>query len=119
MKKSQLTYTKQGDYLLPDLKLPEQPKVEIGVFGQRHKRYLQEHHRLIYFNLLTSCKLAAYLADIDSQANGMYDLLVRQLSEKENLTEQLKADNPIEWTRKMNTIRLTAAEIVNREVIYN
>ena len=113
-----ITYTKQGDYLLPDLELPEQPKVEIGVFGHRHKRYLKEHHRLIYFNLLTSCKLAAYLADIDSQANEMYDLLIRQLSEKENLTEQLKADNPIEWTRKMNTIRLTATEIVNREIIY-
>ena len=113
-----ITYMQQGDYLLPDLKLPEQPKVEIGVFGQRHKRYLQEHHRLIYFNLLTSCKLAAYLADIDSQANEMFDLLVRQLSEKENLTEQLKAQNPMEWIRKMNAIRITAAEIVNREIIY-
>ena len=113
-----ITYTQQGDYLLPDLKLPEQPKVEIGVFGQRHKRYLKEHHRLIYFNLLTSCKLAAYLADIDSQANEMFDLLVRQLSEKENLTEQLKAQNPMEWIRKMNAIRITAAEIVNREIIY-
>ena len=113
-----ITYMQQGDYLLPDLKLPEQPKVEIGVFGQRHKRYLKEHHRLIYFNLLTSCKLAAYLVDIDSQANEMFDLLVRQLYEKENLTEQLKADNPIEWTRKMNAIRLTATEIVNRELIF-
>lgn len=113
-----ITYTKQGDYLLPDLKLPEQPKVEIGVFGQRHKRYLKEHHRLIYFNLLTSCKLEAYLADIDSQANEMYDLLVWQLSGKENINEQLKAENPMEWTRKMNAIRLTAAEIVNREIIY-
>ena len=113
-----ITYTQQGEYLLPDLKLPDQPKVEIGVFGQRHKRYLKEHHRLIYFNLLTSCKLAAYLADIDSQANEMYDLLVRQLSEKENITEQLKAENPMEWTHKMNAIRITAAEIVNREIIY-
>ena len=113
-----ITYTQQGDYLLPDLQLPEQPKVTIGVFGQRHKRYLQEHHRLIYFNLLTSCKLAAYLADIDEQANEMYDLLIRQLSKKENLTEQLKAENPMEWTCKMNAIRLTAAEIVNREIIY-
>ena len=113
-----ITYTQQGEYLLPDLKLPDQPKVEIGVFGQRHKRYLKEHHRLIYFNLLTSCKLAAYLADIDSQANEMYDLLVRQLSEKENISEQLKAENPMEWARKMNAIRLTAAEIVNREIVY-
>ena len=113
-----ITYTQQGDYLLPDLKLPEQPKVKIGVFGQRHKRYLQEHHKLIYFNLLTSCKLAAYLADIDSQAKEMFDLLVRQLSEKENLNEQFKAENPMEWTCKMNTIRLTATETVNREIIY-
>ena len=113
-----ITYTQQGEYLLPDLKLPDQPKVEIGVFGQRHKRYLKEHHRLIYFDLLTSCKLAAYLADIDSQAKEMYDLLVRQLSEKESLTEQIKVENPMEWTRKMNAIRLTAAEIVNREIIY-
>ena len=113
-----ITYTKQGDYLLPNLKLPEQPKVKIGVFGQRHKRYLKEHHKLIYFNLLTSCKLAAYLADIDSQANEMYDRLVRHHSEKENITEQLKAENPMEWTCKMNTIRLTAAEIVNRELIF-
>ena len=113
-----ITYTQKGDYLLPDLKLPKQPKVEIGVFGQRHKRYLKEHHRLIYFNLLTSCKIAAYLADIDSQANEMYNLLVRQLSEKENITEQLKAENPMEWIRKMNAIRITAAEIVNREIIY-
>ena len=113
-----ITYTQQGDYLLPDLQLPEQPKVKIGVFGQRHKRYLKEHHRLIYFNLLTSCKLAAYLADIDSQANDMYDLLVRQFSAKKNLTEQLKAENQMEWTRKMNAICLTATEIVNREIIY-
>ena len=118
MTTTKISYTQQGDYLLPNLKLPKQPKVEIGVFGQRHKRYLKEHHRLIYFNLLTSCKLAAYLVDIDSQANEMYDLLVRQLSEKENITEQLKAENPMEWTRKMNAIRLTAAEIVNREIIY-
>lgn len=112
-----ITYTQQGDYLLPDLQLPEQPKVKIGVFGQRHKRYLQEHHKLIYFNLLTSCKLAAYLADIDSQANEMYDLLVRQLYEKENISEQLKAENLMEWTRKTNAILLTATEIVNRELI--
>ena len=118
MKELQLTYTQQGDYLLPDLKLTEQLKVEVGVFGQRHKRYLKEHHRLINFNLLTSCKLTAFLADIDSQANEMYDLLVRQLSKKENITEQLKAENPMEWTRKMNAIRLTSAEIVNLEIIY-
>ena len=113
-----ITYTKQGDYLLPNLKLPEQPKVKIGVFGQRHKRYLQEHHKLIYFNLLTSCKLATYLADIDSQANEMYDLLIQQLSKKENLTEQLKAENLMEWTRKMNAIRLTSNEIVNKEIFF-
>ena len=96
-----ITYTQQGEYLLPDLKLPDQPKVEIGVFGQRHKRYLKEHHRLIYFNLLTSCKLAAYLADIDSQANEMYDLLVRQFSEKENITFQNSSKRRTQWNGRV------------------
>ena len=112
---SQDKYTDAVDELIVKL---TKAKVKIGVFGQRHKRYLQEHHKLIYFNLLTSCKLAAYLADIDSQANEMYDLLVQQLSEKENISEHLKAEKPMEWTRKMNIIRLTATEIVNREIIY-
>ncbi len=71
--KNEITYTQQGDYLLPDLKLPEQPKVKIGIWGRRHERYIRQHHKLLYFNLLTSCKLIAYLADIDREAAEMYD----------------------------------------------
>lgn len=76
---NKITYTKQGDYLLPNLKLPEQPKVEIGIWGKRHLRYIKQHHEIRYTNLLTSCKLTAYLADIDQQAEDMFFRLVKQL----------------------------------------
>jgi hypothetical protein len=112
-------YTQQGDYLLPDLKLPEQPKVEIGILGKRHLRYLKNYHPIIYTNLLTSCKLTAYLADIDEQAEDMFFRLVKQLAEKEGVTEQLKADNQMEWVARMNNIRSRATEIVNHDIIYN
>ena len=115
---TKITYTQQGDYLLPDLKLPEQPKVEIGVWGKRHLRYLKNHHPIIYTNLLTSCKLTSYLADIDEQAEDMYFRLVNQLAKQEGVTEQLKADNQILWVRRMNNIRNQAEEIVNTEFIY-
>ena len=87
---TKITYTQQGDYLLPDLKLPEQPKVEIGIWGKRHLRYLKNHHPIIYTNLLTSCKITAYLADIDEEANEMFDRLVKQLAEQEGVTEKLE-----------------------------
>lgn len=77
---NKITYTQQGDYLLPDLVLPEQPNVKIGIWGRRHERYIKQHHKLLYFNLLTSCKLTAYLADIDEEATEMYDRLVRQIA---------------------------------------
>ena len=115
---TKITYTQQGDYLLPDLKLPEQPKVEIGIWGKRHLRYLKNHHPIIYTNLLTSCKLTAYLANIDEQAEDMFFRLVEQLAEKEGVTERLKADNQMLWVRKMNNIRNIAQEIVNAELIY-
>ena len=115
---TKITYTQQGDYLLPDLKLPEQPKVEIGIWGKRHLRYLEKHHPIIYTNLLTSCKLTTYLADIDKQAEDMFFQLVKRLAEHEGVTEQLKADNPMLWVRKMNNIRNRAEEIVNNEMIY-
>ena len=86
----EITYTMQGDYLLPNLTLPEQEKKEIGIWGQRHRRYLQNHHKVRYYNLLTSCKLTDYLADINEQAENMYQLLVKQLAKKEVVTEQLK-----------------------------
>ena len=113
-----ITYTQQGDYLLPDLKLPEQPTVKIGVWGKRHLRYLKNHHPIIYTNLLTSCRLTAYLADIDQEATEMFDRLVKQLAEHEVVTEQLKAKNPMLWVRKMNNIRNRVEEIINQDIIF-
>ena len=115
---NKITYTKQGDYLLPNLKLPEQPKVEIGVWGKRHLRYIKQHHTIRYTNLLTSCKLTAYLADIDEQAEKLFFRLVKQLAEKEGVTEQLKANDQMLWVKRMNNIRNRATEIVNAELIY-
>lgn len=115
---TKITYTQQGDYLLPDLKLPEQPKVEIGIWGKRHLRYLKNHHPIIYTNLLTSCKLTAYLADIDEEAAVMFEWLVRQTAKQEDVTEKLKAENQMLWIQKMNNIRNRATEIVNAELIY-
>ena len=89
------TYTRVGDYFLPDLKLPEKENKPIGVWGQRHKRYLKQNHKVIYINLLTSGKLNSYLVDIDRQAEDMFLRLVKELSEKENVTEKLKAK--IKW----------------------
>ena len=115
---TKITYTQQGDYLLPNLKLPEQPKVEIGIWGKRHLKYIKSYRPIFYTNLLTSCKLTAYLADIDKQAEDMFSRLVKQLAEKESVTEQLKADNQMLWVRRMNNIRNQAAEIVNNEIIF-
>ena len=116
---TKITYTHQGDYLLPDLKLPEQPKVEIGIWGKRHLKYIEHYRPILYTNLLTSCKLTAYLADIDEQAEDMFFRLVKQFAEKESVTEQLKAKNHILWVRKMNSIRNRVTEIVNNEIIYS
>ena len=114
----EISYTQQGDYLLPDLRLPEQPKVEIGIWGKRHLRYIEQHHKNRYTNLLTSCMLTAYLADIDEQAKDMFFRLVKQLAEKEGETEQLKAENQMLWVRKMNNIRNWVTGIVTTELIY-
>lgn len=113
-----ITYTQQGDYLLPDLKLPKQPKVEIGIWGKRHLRNIKQHHPIRYTNLLTSCKLTTYLADINEQAEEMFFRLVKQLAEKEGVTQQLKTDNQMQWVRRMNNIRNRVTEIVNAELIY-
>ena len=112
------TYMQVGDYLLPDLKLPQEEQQPIGVWGQRHRRYLKEHHRATYATLLTSGKLNGYLADIDRQAEEMLSRLVKQMAEAEGVTEQLKADNQMEWVDRMNNIRSRAMEIVNSELIY-
>ena len=114
----EITYTMQGDYLLPNITLPEQKHREIGIWGQRHKRYLLNHHKVRYYNLLTSCKLTDYLADINEQAENMYQLLVKQLAEQEEVTEQLKAENLMLWVQKMNNIQNRAREIVNKNIIY-
>ena len=113
------TYTQVGDYLLPDLTLPEEKQKPIGIWEQRHLRYIKQHKRVFYANLLTSCKLNSYLADVDEQAENLFCRLVKELSEKENVTEKLKAENQMLWVRRMNNIRNRAMEVVNSEVIYN
>ena len=112
------TYTQVGDYLLPDLKLPEEEQQPIGVWGQRHRRYLKEHRRAAYATLFTNGKLNSYLADIDRQAEELFSRLVKQMAEAEGVTEKLKAADPMEWVRRMNNIRNRAMEIVNSELIY-
>ena len=112
------TYTQVGDYLLPDLKLPEEEQQPIGVWGQRHRRYLKDHRRATYATLFTNGKLSSYLADIDRQAEEMFSRLVKQMAEAEGVTEQLKAYNQMEWVGGMNNIRNRAMEIVNTELIY-
>lgn len=113
-------YMQAGDYLLPNLSLPaEEKETNIGVWGMRHKRYLKQNHKVHYYNLLTSGKLDSYLADIEKQAQNLFSRLVKDLAEKENVTEKLKSDSPILWVRKMNNIRNRAMEIVNEQVIYN
>ena len=113
------TYVRQGDYFILCLILPaEKGNKPIGVWGQRHKRYLQEHKRATYATLLTSGKLNSYLADIDEQAEELFSRLVKQIAEREGVTEQLKANNQIEWVQRMNNIRNRATEIVNTELIF-
>lgn len=113
-----IQYRIQGDYYFPCLELPEQPKVEIGIWGKRHLRYIKQHHKIRYTNLLTSGKLTTYLADIDKQAEELFFRVVKQLSENEDVTEQLKAEDQMIWVQKMNNIRNRATEIVNTELIY-
>ena len=113
------TYTQQGDYLLPNLALPAEKETgNIGVWALRHKRYLKHHHKVLYYNLLTSGKLHSHLVDIEEQAQQLFLRLVRELAEKEGVTEQLKSADQMAWVRRMNNIRNRATEIVNNEVIY-
>ncbi len=137
--KTGLSYTLQGDYYLPDLALPAEEEQPIGIWGcwspvatsaegrstdragrrdQRHLRYLRQHKRLLYTNLLTSCKLNGYLADIDRQAEELFSRLVKQMADREGVTEALKAQDQMAWIGKMNNIRSRATEIVNEEIIY-
>ena len=112
------SYEMQGDYYLPCLSLPEKENKPIGVWGQRHLRYLKQHRKVLYTNLLTSGKLNSYRAVIDNQAEDMFLRLVKQLAEKENVTEKLKAENQMEWVKNMNSIRSRAIEVVNTELIF-
>lgn len=112
------TYTQVGDYLLPNLILPEQQDQPLGVWGQRHARYLKQHHKIIYMNLLTSGKLNDYLVDIENQAENLFLQLVKQLAESENITEELKAKDQMEWVAQMNNVCNRAREIVNSKLIY-
>ena len=113
------TYTQVGDHMSPDL-LPAEEKKEanIGVWGMRHKRYLKQNHKVLYYNLLTSGKLNSYLADIEQQSQDFFLRLVKDLAEKENVTEELKSTDMMLWVQKMNNIRNRATEIVNTELIY-
>ena len=113
------TYTQVGDYLLPNLTIFEEEQKYIGIWGQRHARYLRQHHKILYMNLLTSGKLNNYLSDIDKQAEDMFLRLVEQMAEREGVTEQLKAENQMEWVTRVNNIRHRATEIVNTELIYS
>ena len=112
-------YVRQGDYDLPCLSLPaEKENKPIGVWGQRHLRYIRQYKRILYTTLLTSGKLNSYLADIDEQAEGMFLRLVEQIANREGVTEQLKVENQIEWVRAMNSIQHRVTEIVNAELIF-
>ena len=114
-----LWYELEGDYYLPRLKLSEEEQVHIGIWGQRHLNYMRENKRVLLSNLQISGKLNIYLADIDKQAEEMCSRLVKQMADREDITEQLKAENQMEWVRQMNNIRIRANEIVLRELIYN
>ena len=116
--KNGLWYELQGDYYLPCLKLPKEESRHIGVWGQRHLRYLKQHRKVLYSELLISGKLNDYLADLNEQAEAMFSQLVKLLAEKEGVTEVLKAENQMLWVQKMNNLRNAAMEIVLNELIY-
>ena len=113
-----ISYTLQGDYYLPNLALPDEEEQPIGLWGQRHLRYIKQHRKVLYLNLLTSGKLNGYLADINKQAEDMLSRLVEQMAEREGVTEELKANSQMEWVARMNNIHSRATEIVNNDIIY-
>ena len=112
------TYIRNGDYLIPCITLPEEEQRFIGVWGQRHLRYLKAHRRGVYLNLLTSGRLNDYLADIEEQAQKRFERIVEQMKKAQRITEQLKAENQMEWVGRMNNIQACAREIVDREIIF-
>ena len=111
-------YTLQGDYYLPNLTLPAEENKIIGIWGQRHLRYIREHKKALYTSLLTNGKLQSYFADVEEQAQELFDRLMKQRTEREGITETLKADNQMEWVQRMNALRSAVIETVNAEVIF-
>ena len=114
-----LWYELQGDYYLPCVKLPEGEQQPVGLWGQRHLRYIKQNHKVFYLNLLTSGKLNGYLSDLDKQAEDMFSRLVKQMAEREGVTEKLKAENQMEWVGRMNNIHSRAKEVINNELIFS
>lgn len=117
--KNGLWYELQGDYYIPCLKLPDEEQQPIGIWGQRHLRYIKQNRKVLYLNLLTSGKLNGYLADLNKQAEEMFSLLVKQMAERDGVTEQLKAENHLKWVARMNNIRSRATESVNDAIIFS
>lgn len=111
-------YEKKGDYLIPCLTVPTEEEQPIGIWGQRHLNYLKQHRRVTYTNLLTSGRLNAYLADIDRQVQERFERLIESMKQAQGITEQLKADDALEWVGRMNNIKACAMEIVNKEIIF-
>ena len=116
--KNGLWYELQGDYYIPCLKLPEEKQQPIGVWGQRHLRYIKQNRKVLYLNMLTSGKMNGYLADLDKQAEEMFSRLVKQMAEREGVTEHLKAKKQMEWVARINNIRNRAIEVVNTEIVF-
>ena len=112
------TYHEENGYLIPDLRLAEEEEKEIGIWGQRHLEYLKQCHKGTYINFFTSGRLNTYLADIDRQAQERFEILVEQMKQSQGITEQLKEENALEWTGRMNNIRACARGIVEKELIY-
>lgn len=112
------TYTMQGDYYLPNLTLPPEEERPIGVWAHRRREYLKQHRKILYYNLLTSGKLRSHLADVEEEAQSLFFRLVKEYSEREGVTEQLKAENPMEWVRRMNNIRSRVTKVVSHVLIY-
>ena len=117
--KNGLWYELQGDYYIPCLKLPEEEQQPIGIWGQRHLRYIKQNRKVLYLNLLTSGNLNRYLSDLDKQAEEMFSRIVSQMAEREGVTEKLKAENQMEWVGRMNNIRSRAKEVINNELIFS
>ena len=113
------TYREENGYLIPNLTLPEEEQVEIGIWGQRHLEYIKHHRKGFYTSLAIGCEINRYLADVNKQAEEMFDTLISQYKTTEGITEQLKADDQMEWVARMNNIRSRATEIVNHDIIYN